>query len=1269
MNAQEKLLHPQLFVCADRVKVPQVGDDERNFKSFHLEQAISRHFLQPVETYNKKYIKKISADLIFSEEVVRHHAAHTLPYDKDAIWRSFDPSSIVDRKPAKTSGIMGRYNQRGAEKKHLPCHIKTISQHRLKPLKKKVKHPKPDNIKDKEDEVKTKVSSPQDLSKKSSVFLTQDETVDENQQNKLNKKSSTKWDEHLMMSLSKNTARWIVSERLSEGPQQDKLNRLLIDIYGESLTTVDTLIRDDASISDLGSAEGTDLPARPKSLPPVPSTTSTLTELKKDVIDDDINSQSLASFYRLPGGVRRTQRNLEKELSGAINATAKTISIPQKKIKPPPTLKDVMNAGVGNKIYETDNQYEQEWLSGAQLVPRKDNSILTFDTGNKYRKVKQENYPADPKHWHSKEKSKISKKGHKPTKDKLPHKGYRKWSDLPKPIENEATLSIHEAGYDAEAHRDPDPMTLKQHRSNIALIRVVDEWRNKWHLGNKWYDSSIDDLERDMSDINEHVRLQAIATVARAATFRPQADPGIPLKSKIMKWRAKTTSMMIGLAGTFKKSSDGKEGKKHSEEGILPDKLYNCVIKALRDTSIRVRVTAAMALYTLNRPNEEPPYEEARKTLHEVIRVGNPPERWAAAQCLAHAGVCDSYVVGELVKQFFDSTEPVKLEQCVHLMSKLSDNSTLVHSMIAEQLNSTNWQHRMMACKVLPKLHGLVNKDIMHKLATLMWHDWHHEVRRVAAQTLGKTGHGKEVHNDLHDRILTGTERDKVDALQKIAHLGIMTARLLPAYLQCFDDGYISVRLAAARTAGILIVDDDRVLRKLLFMTQFDTNWKVKAHAIQALALVGKVTTPIRDAIIWALRFEAEPGVRAEACSALISLKITGDDIAYILQDKLLVEPEQLVRSQIVLALESMGLSSHGDMDMVLQIKEEVRRLCTRYNIAAKIAQNEKKENNDLYVDKYFNIPKSPELPDWDENKDERVMSVKTRGTSASRPSTRHSVRTTTPSIIISLEDDINDSSDTSLFLANGGRDHRTGGLTGSSKGSRVQSAHDRRTPEERLEKLIDLYEGICTSDEYNEFAHPDDKTDEGSASKSNVEVLESIPEKEMEEKPSQTGDTEASDVKPAVTESPMDRSTSISTLVETISVGDHLDKEFPDLMSVEDSVRPSTDMTSNVESVDIEQFEEAIEAIKNAQHSAKDEAEEEIAEEEIADERVYSNETVDNKEIDDKSVNEEVDDKSVNEEMDEKSIDANDSLQSEPPPESRASEVNSWCESESSDD
>ena len=60
----------------------------------------------------------------------------------------------------------------------------------------------------------------------------------------------------------------------------------------------------------------------------------------------------------------------------------------------------------------------------------------------------------------------------------------------------------------------------------------------------------------------------------------------------------------------------------------------------------------------------------------------------------------------------------------------------------------------------------------MHKLTYLMWTDWHTEVRKAAAQTLGKTGHGKDVHDELLDKLQGGTERTRVEAVSKIGHLG-----------------------------------------------------------------------------------------------------------------------------------------------------------------------------------------------------------------------------------------------------------------------------------------------------------------------------------------------------------------------------------------------------------------------------------------------------------------------------------------------------------------
>lgn len=50
--------------------------------------------------------------------------------------------------------------------------------------------------------------------------------------------------------------------------------------------------------------------------------------------------------------------------AGAINTTAQDIQVFRRKPKPPPTLKDVMNPAIGDKMLDTQNQFQQEWLLG-----------------------------------------------------------------------------------------------------------------------------------------------------------------------------------------------------------------------------------------------------------------------------------------------------------------------------------------------------------------------------------------------------------------------------------------------------------------------------------------------------------------------------------------------------------------------------------------------------------------------------------------------------------------------------------------------------------------------------------------------------------------------------------------------------------------------------------------------------------------------------------------------------------------------------------------
>ncbi|XP_071828587.1 HEAT repeat-containing protein 4-like isoform X1 [Apostichopus japonicus] len=1096
---------PTLFPCADRVKVPQIGADHGKVSSSHQPQISVglplETFLRNEEKYNANYFKRISEDLVFSEDVVRTHASHSLPYDRSDLKEVFSFKKTQKKKKKTLTDSVEKFHARGFEKKHLPCNIHKISEHKLTPLK----VPKFRLNRENQEELVLAGTENVELKNKEPVFLTEnllesqwsDHSIAEREM-EVGLSPSRTWDSMLLMKLSKNTARWIVSEKTCEGPQKDRLDRILGDVHGVPSGPIDTLIRDDASVSDLGLGE------RDSMTPPMQLNGSwkrISSSMKETEVDagklETRNSEPLVSFYRLPFGLRKAQRESQREAAGAINTTAKDVKIYRRKAKPPPTLRDVMNPAVGDKMFDTHNQFEQEWLSGAEQLFRSNKSQILMSSGNLYQTHNQQSYPIDPDNWHEEANSRKGKQKKKKRKREnssskkaeVIQKGHSKWSKLPEAIQEEV-MSVHEAGYDPEAHREPSPSTLRNHRENPALVRLVDEWRSKWNLSNKWYDSSVEDLERDLKDLNEHVRLQAVATIARASTYRPAPEPGIPVKDTISRFRRQRSDQTA-----------------NDSQGILPETLVKSIEGALHDSSHRVRVTAAITLYTLSRPNEEPSNDMAKALLNNIIRTGTPPERWAAAQCLAHAGVCDSYVVGELVNQLFSSEDIVKHEQCVTHLSKLSQNSSIVHSMVAEQLNSTSWRRRIVACKVLPRLHGVVNKDITHKLTNLMWNDWHKEVRMIAAQTLGKTGHGKEVHDDLRDRLLEGNERDQIDSLYKIGHLGIMTARLLPAYLRCFDDAYISVRIAATSTAAKLELKEDKVINKLLFLTQYDNNWKVKAHAVKALGVIGEVNNRITEAVVWALRFEAQPGVRAEACGALVRLGIKGKEISTILQDKLLVELDPVVRKQLAIALEAQGVSSSGDMEMVQQIKDEVRRLCTRFNIAAKITKNEEWEAKQENHRDMFNS--SPHLSEF-----ERKHRTRTPVEAQTRPSTKHSQRTRTPIVQITSEDaddiSIAESFDSSLpQTPTGEEDSRMGNLEARSRRSSIisslgtieeptnemeiarvksgsrsregspgctRSNNSRLTPAEKLEKLIEVYEGTCSYDEYEKYVRPEEE-------------------------------------------------------------------------------------------------------------------------------------------------------------------------------------------------
>lgn len=60
-----------------------------------------------------------------------------------------------------------------------------------------------------------------------------------------------------------------------------------------------------------------------------------------------------------------------------------------------------------------------------------------------------------------------------------------------------------------------------------------------------------------------------------------------------------------------------------------------------------------------------------------------------------------------------------------------------------------------------------------------------------------------------------------------------MTAKLLPTFLKCFEDDYISIRSEVCITCGNIELKDEVVVEKLILLATFDPIWKVKALAFQ----------------------------------------------------------------------------------------------------------------------------------------------------------------------------------------------------------------------------------------------------------------------------------------------------------------------------------------------------------------------------------------------------------------------------------------------------
>ncbi|KAF5922874.1 hypothetical protein HPG69_013219 [Diceros bicornis minor] len=556
-----------------------------------------------------------------------------------------------------------------------------------------------------------------------------------------------------------------------------------------------------------------------------------------------------------------------------------------------------------------------------QIGAKRDQIFL--ENLNRYNKQLSKVFPETPERWTSQP---------VPEAPCRPVKGARRWTALPTPAKD-LLLQVGEEDVSTKTRR-----LKKQEKSLqedvtwelVVLRRMLQEWKAAWALIIEWHHETIEGLLQSLMDMHDDIRIQAIITCATAALERPRTV-------------------------TSQGNSDKEETVKAPSIQDLPEVLQPALEAALCDKNASVRMAAAVCQYAIKSHNPI-----ARDIMQTALLKGNSVDSWAAAQCLALEGTATYPVIKRILHQLFNKKNEDTEHQSCMLLSHLSGKTvcvrfritlkvimnihkslpfpqTLIHTMLAVELNSHQWKDRIVACRALPRISGNVSLDMKHKLIQLMLTDWNKEVRKAAAQALGQMNLGKEVHDTIRVKLGQGNPQERVEALSLIGRLKLMTTKLLPSFLNCFSDDFMAVRRAACLAAGALQIRDKMVLECLLNLIERDPYWKIKAFAIRALGQIGQVTPQLTNLLLWAIHYEESPGVRLEACRSILALKLQGDQVRDTFLDVLLLENHDAVLKEIYQAMKILNLENEGNQEMLQEIKNRIQILSQKDLLMQKI--------------------------------------------------------------------------------------------------------------------------------------------------------------------------------------------------------------------------------------------------------------------------------------------------------------------------------------------
>jgi len=736
------------------------------------------------------------------------------------------------------------------------------------------------------------------------------------------------WEEHLFNNLSRSTAEWLVLEKTS-GEQRSKYADLMrMDDNQKNVQ----LVRESVSNKDLKALETEQDNRRIEAEKYEEKKTTEMKNLRLHpdttlgmVVRRSNNNQAGVDFGNLDHGNNYTAEWVEKSL----NSDEKT-----RKLKETNSNQKSLD----NLLDDTNRTIQ---ILKNSKDPRLDDQLVINknDEVNKFDLVLEEKFPPNNQN----------------TMNKF---GFRRWMNLPKKCSGsdidmrktmEGYIKDHE-GLNESAMSDIEMYRTKQasfvEEPTTGPYQLLKEWARQLHFNVTWTTVSCEEISDLLLDIHESANLQAILFLLLAITSQNEIDFPESLINLARKRVLKSPRYQMTLK-LFDILQD-KDSIESILSNLLPDleahdKFFISQFMVSLDVEIPEKLHNQLIENLIVATFDPEKYLTGTNKTRLIIKRVN---KQLIKECKKNASA--SRVIVTICGERLQSVRQTERCLALTIISSCGTNAENISHCVLERMNHLLWNDpslevRQQACITLEKLKAnhIVYQDLLVKFKNLQFNNSETENLEKPAQESPENSNQSPEQNQTFKKPSIDSQ-DKLWCLSVVRQLKIMTAQLLPCYINCFEErDHADVRLLSCHVANDLKLTSSRVYDCLMVRAQNDSADHVKAAAIEALTNF-TATPEILKMLTWAARFENNWIVRLASVNSLGKLngiRLEGikesQDCLKSMRERAIIEGNFTVKTRIrTLLKEQLGIEcKDSDLKELKQIKEQVSSLCTKEKI------------------------------------------------------------------------------------------------------------------------------------------------------------------------------------------------------------------------------------------------------------------------------------------------------------------------------------------------